>query len=442
MVDRGANIDIVFRNGLKDLEVLPPPGLWDNIHPVIRKKNTIIRILSVAAMSAVVVSLSFLTYLLSNNMSKSAENDMAVLQMQAAYPLHMPDKIIEYADADVVESFLIVPDEFDLITGSSASLEVAPVISERLSLEAAPAQPYSQLLDNTVYALRKPSSDFSSSSLNRTFQPDETMGIDLYELSHANESERWSIAAMASPTYYDRFNSGGDELTSLLVESEKPVISYTGGIAFSYKISRRFSIQSGLYYSSMGQQVEGITSYGGFKKYVDSKGGHNFEVLTTNGTVFTSNADVFLIASGSSERINTNYNNDIFDPGKANLSYISGSMRQEFRYLELPVSIRYKVVDKMIDLNLIGGVSYNLLVNNSVYTLLDGAKYPIGETEGMNPLSVSSTLGMGMEYSVSKSLSLNLEPTFRYYLNPFNTVVSSGTHPYSFGIFSGLSYRF
>jgi hypothetical protein len=74
--------------------------------------------------------------------------------------------------------------------------------------------------------------------------------------------------------------------------------------------------------------------------------------------------------------------------------------------------------------------------------MIDGNKYPIGETKGLNPISLSSTLGMGMEYNFSKNLSLNFEPTFRYYLNPFNDIVGSKIHPYSFGIFSGVSYKF
>jgi opacity protein-like surface antigen len=74
--------------------------------------------------------------------------------------------------------------------------------------------------------------------------------------------------------------------------------------------------------------------------------------------------------------------------------------------------------------------------------MLDGSKYSIGKTDGLNPISLSSSLGMGMEYNFSDNLSLNLEPTFRYYLNPFNEVTGLKIHPYSFGIFSGLSYKF
>jgi opacity protein-like surface antigen len=57
-------------------------------------------------------------------------------------------------------------------------------------------------------------------------------------------------------------------------------------------------------------------------------------------------------------------------------------------------------------------------------------------------INLSSSLGMGLEYNFSKKLSLNLEPTFRYYLNTFNEPAGTAIHPYSFGVFSGISYRF
>jgi hypothetical protein len=253
---------------------------------------------------------------------------------------------------------------------------------------------------------------------------------------------RWSIAAMASPTYLSSFNSGSDGLSKQLSSSEQSLISYSGGVAFSYKISKRFSIQSGLYYSSLAQKVDGINSFSGFLPYGTlTKGDHNFEVLTTNGTVFTSNPDVFLSANGS-DRIVTAYTNDVFDPKKASLQPVSTSLDQNFKYLEVPMILKYKLIDKTLGINLIGGLSYNLLVGNSVYTTVDGSKYSIGKTQGLNPLTLSSSLGMGMEYNLSGKLSLNLEPTFRYYLNPFSSSTGSFIHPYSFGIFSGVSYKF
>jgi len=84
----------------------------------------------------------------------------------------------------------------------------------------------------------------------------------------------------------------------------------------------------------------------------------------------------------------------------------------------------------------------DVLVNNAVYATLDGGKYQVGKTGGLNLITFSSSLGMGMEYSFTDNLSLNLEPTFRYYLNPFSEIAGLKIHPYSFGIFSGVSFSF
>ena len=143
-----------------------------------------------------------------------------------------------------------------------------------------------------------------------------------------------------------------------------------------------------------------------------------------------------------SERVVNMYGRDVFDPAKANLPALGNSLFQNFGYIEMPVMLRYKLIDRGIDFNLIGGMSYNLLVSNSVHAMVDGSRYDIGKTAGLNNFLVSSSLGMGMEYTLNDKISLNLEPTFRYYLNPFSNLGSVTSNPYSFGIFSGLSYRF
>jgi hypothetical protein len=440
MDDRGANIDLVFRNGLKDFEVLPPPEVWDNIHPVIKRKQRPFILLRTAALIAVVLTISFLAYRWSREVSTGLETTVMALNEEAVFPEISPsidkplyvaakeNKPLKNSPKTLIEN---IPDN-----------AIEPENERTTSPEVAYLQETNSLSMNNAKPLHGPLLASLNSSQKNTFKINEPDQQYLPGNSTEKVTDRWSIAAMASPTYYSRFNSGNDEVSKQLMASEQPLISYSGGVAFSYKINKRFSIQSGLYYSSIGQQVDGINSFGGFQEYNYTKGDHNFEVLTTSGTVYTNNADVFLMANGPGERILTNYTNDVFDPEKASLQYINNTLRQNFSYLELPIILRYKVIDRMIDFNLIGGVSYNLLVSNSVYTMVDGGKYPIGKTEGLNPITLSSSLGMGMEYNFSDKLSLNLEPTFRYYLNPFNEMTGSKIHPYSFGIFSGVSYKF
>jgi hypothetical protein len=440
MNERGANIDIVFRNGLRDYEALPPPEVWDHIKPLIKRKQRSYILISTAALIAVVFSLSLLAYRWSREVAAGIDSNDMALSGQDASPLIAPsaNRALPLATNETSNSntsSLFSGSDTPLIIDESAGAEIN---DNHLTFSSAGKFKIASSIENS---LREP--------LLKTLNPVQKNSFEILtadqqytpDITSAKSPERWSIAAMASPTYYSKFGMGSDDISKQMSSSEQSLISYTGGLALSYKINKRFTVQTGIYYSSIGQQIDGIQSYGGFQPYSNSKGGHNFEVLTTSGAIFTNNSDVFLQANSGS-RVITSYNNDVFDPLKANLQPLSNTLHQDFSYLELPVVLKYKIIDKAVAFNLIGGVSYNFLVNNNVYTMVDGSKYQIGTTRGLNSFTLSSSLGMGMEYSFTKNLSLNLEPTFRYYLNPFSGTEGSTIHPYSFGLFSGISYKF
>jgi hypothetical protein len=437
MSEKGANIDLLFRNGLKDYEVLPPAGVWEGVKSSGKLKSRPFVFLRIAAAATILLTVSFFTYQWSHDIGSNEETAADFKAGNTSSPsfanIYLPP---EQANINnLIPSVKDQTEETSLFVEDAATEPIdspAPVFrygrNINVSLSDIPDSP--GLFTNPAYTAEQ--SKISTRVPDYQYLPDEIV---------PKKENRWSIAAMASPTYYSKFTSGNDELSTQLMESEDPVVSYTGGVGLSYKISKRFSIQSGLYYSSMGQTLDGINTFGGFRKYDNSKGDNNFEILTSSGTISASNPDVFVNAEAS-DRVITKFTNDVFDPKKASLQYINSSLTQSLSYLELPVILRYKIIDKTIGINVIGGMSYNLLVNNSVYTEVDGSKYVIGDTRGLNPLSLSSSLGMGMEYSFSKKLSLNLEPTFRYYLNPFSVSTGTYLHPYSFGIFSGVSYKF
>ena len=111
-------------------------------------------------------------------------------------------------------------------------------------------------------------------------------------------------------------------------------------------------------------------------------------------------------------------------------------------YPRLGTIFKYKLIDKKMDFQLLGGFSTNFLMGNKAFVWYDNEKIPIGKTADIYTLNFSSTIGFSFEYGLSNKLSLNLEPTFKYYLNSVNKRALLNTHPYSIGIFSGLSYDF
>ena len=439
MVNKGANIDLLFRNGLRDYEVLPPVDVWNSIVPTIRKKQRSVIFLRSAALIAVLLSVSFLAYRWSREVSVLIRNPVIALNEESFTVKDNSNDINKTVNtADNNQSRILqndkVSDEYpvsDISDTGNMPSAVPGTVTEVKNPE---------LNDKLMF----PSTISAFKGLN--YKTYNSGGGYTDPLMPANDvlkekTNRWSVMAMASPTYYLRPESAGNEVSNQVSSSEQSRISYSGGVGFAYKISKKISIQSGLYYSSIGNEVDGINSFAGFRQYDYTKGDHNFEVLTSSGRIYTENTDVFL-RDISGDRVLTLYTNDVFDPAKANLSYLDNSLFQNFSYLEMPVILRYKVIDKSIDFNLIGGFSYNLLVSNSVHAVIDGSKYNIGKTAGLNPLMISSSLGMGMEYNLSDRFSVNLEPTFRYYINPFGELSGIKAHPYSFGVFSGLSYKF
>jgi hypothetical protein len=440
MSEKGANIDLLFRNGLKDYEVLPPPGVWDGVHSAVKTKSRPVALLKVAAVAAVLLTVGFLTYRWSREITTTSSGSVMSFNIRETAPVIPVPSISPVNKIDREKTRI----QF------SSDIKAEPIddgtIIQPPAVEISPVQ-INIFHQIKVYSLFDKTVSKELQLTPVTLSGETTTGIEYPDLQYLPDNstvkpvERWSIAAMASPTYYSRINSGGDALSSQIINSEQQLFSYSGGVSFSYRISKRFSIQSGLYYSSLGQKVDGINSYSGFSQYNVTKGNHSFEVPTSNGTVYASNPDVFLSSNGA-ERVVTVYTKDIFDPKKASLQPVNSSLNQNFSYLEFPVVLRYKLVDKTIGINLIGGLSYNVLVHNTVTTTLNGSNYIVGDTKGLNPLSLSSSLGMGMEYNISSKLSLNLEPTFRYYLNPFSVTTGSFMHPYTFGIFSGVSYKF
>lgn len=420
MDKREANIDLIFRNGLRDYEVLPPQDVWDNIHPVVRKKTKTIIFLRIAAVFSAFISIGIITYFLTRTAVSPGE--LASLDIKGGLPLRE-----EVVPGSPGRQLAVITD----IQMQSQPVVAAEPESE---FEKAPAFEQEELTGPEVRNDDQENDRVASVpvTLSKVIIPDDQVPGFATDVK-APQADRWSIAAMASPTFYSSMGAKNPD---------KPAVSYSGGFNVAYKINKRLTIQTGVYYASNGQKVDGIASFAGFGKYNQTKGYSNFEVTTASGPVAASNPDMFLLDVGPGKRVMTAYTSDFFDPEKSNLSYLNSNIIQSFSYLEMPVMIRYKIIDKSLDINIIGGVSYDFLLGNSVFTRSGGQKVEIGKTKGMNNLAFSSSLGMGMEYSLSGKISLNLEPTFRYFLNPVNDLANPGIHTYSFGVFSGFSYRF
>jgi hypothetical protein len=225
-----------------------------------------------------------------------------------------------------------------------------------------------------------------------------------------------------------------------LIGNEKTRPSYTTGLTFGYKLSQRLTIQSGIGLESVGQTITGVDVFTGLSYFYSAKSNYLYSVETASGTILAGNTDLYL--ADTKNRVGSMIPKGMADPSKYNLTQVGSNIHQVFRYLELPIVLRYKVIDRKVGLNLSGGMSYGYLVDNYAYTRNEYGTIPVGRTDGVNVHSLSSQLGLGMEYNISSTISFNFEPILRYYVTPVSDFSGTLYKPYSVGFFSGIFFKF
>ncbi|CDF81171.1 conserved hypothetical protein containing outer membrane protein beta-barrel domain [Formosa agariphila KMM 3901] len=119
----------------------------------------------------------------------------------------------------------------------------------------------------------------------------------------------------------------------------------------------------------------------------------------------------------------------------------SGSINQNISYFELPLEVEYNILNKRIAINVIGGFSTFILEDNQIYSENNTSRILIGEATNINDFSFSTNFGIGFDYNFSKRFNFNLEPTFKYQLNAYNNT-SGNFKPYIIGVYTGFSFKF
>lgn len=143
--------------------------------------------------------------------------------------------------------------------------------------------------------------------------------------------------------------------------------------------------------------------------------------------VFTSKNNIIETLSSDVENIAINEN--------------TGSLKQNISYIEVPLEISYKILDKKFKVEIIGGMSTLFLNDNSISLLTDGMEMNVGKANNLNNIHFSSNVGFGFKYNFWKSFDANFQPMFKYQINSFSEN-SSNFKPYFIGLYTGFSFSF
>jgi hypothetical protein len=269
----------------------------------------------------------------------------------------------------------------------------------------------------------------------------DDLGVPVMEEQPERKS-RWMLGAALSPLYSYR-----DAETSAIPgnPAETGLLSYSTGVHVSYRRNSRLAIETGVYYNRTGLAIgaPGIQVFSqNFDHMVFGPGSEKAEIKTvinSVGNIIAYSGDIYM----NNYKINAEYGaNNAPSDDLDQISTAESGIQQHLDFLELPFNLRYSVIDRTFELQLVGGVSTNFLVNNSVTMETSSGQEEIGYLSDVRAVNYSGNAGLGMIYHIGKKISLTLEPRFRYFINSVNESSLPSTRPYSVGLYTGLSYTF
>lgn len=253
---------------------------------------------------------------------------------------------------------------------------------------------------------------------------------------------KWAVGAALSPIY--SFRDAEKQLMSATGDHESGIISFAGGIRVSYRPLSRLALETGVLFSKMGIAVSapGIQM---FKKSFDfaplreeTYSSNILAVSNSVGNIVSESGDIYV----NNYKVNEFYAMNAATDNALETVYANEGIRQNLDYLEVPFNMRYSVIDGDLEVQLVGGMSTNFLVNSSVTMPTSEGPVEIGYLTNIRTVNYSGNAGVGVIYHLLDRLSLSLEPRFRYFINSINDQTLPSTRPYTFGVYTGLNYRF
>lgn len=239
--------------------------------------------------------------------------------------------------------------------------------------------------------------------------------------------DKWAISTNASPIYFNSLAEGSSLDQEFETNSKNYSTTYSYGVTGIYSISNKVSIRTGINNILFSYNTNDVVYE---SKLSATSANNNVETITRNAQ--GNNMNFY-----SKNRNQNSLNEDVENFTQENI----GALKQDVNYIEVPIELSYKLLDKKFGIEIIGGLSTLILNNNSVSLVTNGQEMTIGKANNLNNIHFSSNVGLGFKYNFWKSFNANFQPMFKYQINTFNEN-SGDFKPYFIGLYTGVSFSF
>ncbi|NQU87749.1 MAG: outer membrane beta-barrel protein [Mariniphaga sp.] len=465
------NLDKIFRDKLEGHSVTPPFGSWENIQNGLKKnkrKGTIIFYRAIAV-AAVVVAAIIGGWLLNNSSNQNvplAENEIEKVtpanQDTTVDNVESQEQNENIPVSDLSENKTLIAE----VDNNSQEINSENDIISRLSTESNVAVAVTKPRNNSRFNLIGSIKAFiktgtTSEKLKSISEKEYNLIQNLSEkdkeliaFNSVNnnatdlDKNKWEVGLRVSPGYSSQNTSHSEYYSqNMTYSNSEGNTDITGGVSVEFKAAKHWSIESGIYYSQNGQQS------GNSLQLFSTRENISFDKASVAADYFNTPVEIkqgkmsMNSSAGVIEFSQTPENAELSatldsESNLSNTLLTNSQFSQVFDFIEIPVLLKYNLIDKKIAIDLIGGLSANWIIGNNVYMGEGNNKENIGKTADISKLNYSGTVGVGVDYALGKRLSVSVEPRVNYYLKSINKNEAINYKPYRIGIYTGINYNF
>lgn len=429
------HIDRLFQEKFKDFEGHPHERVWESIHSQLQnKRNQRSWIHSAWSRAAGVAAAIAIFFLIGDWFSRSTSPEVATQkneQQDQREPQIIPTPDSALAEVDEAQQ----PEASSDIKYT----EAAPAPAKRPRLEV--VYQNSSLKTNGINPSRNLAAIFLSQEPVRDLdqtepQELEIAGISIFDAMETTPKSQQEVQQLgkgklvvttqAAPLFYGNMSKGNFLSSSFNNNPSETEVTFAYGVNLSYAISDRIKVRSGINKVNMSYNTLDVPYRAAMDPSAMASVSFNPEIKARATA---------MAAAGPAQYMSTNAVKR--SVGSLNQT----SLNQKLGYIEIPVELQYNLLNKRIEINIIGGGS-TLFLDENVVSMQRGQDHTnIGKANNLNTVSFSTNIGLGVDYRLTEKFKLNLEPMFKYQLNTFSSDTQN-YQPYFMGVYSGFSFEF
>lgn len=463
MIKNDNILDELFRSKLDDFEQVPPSYVWMKIQEKQKagKKKRKLHAIRIGGIAAAVLLAFLLGWQLQEHRLQLTERPVVAEQEQPENPAPVQAQQEKAEPARHVTEKPVIMNEnsSSLVYSSKKENRMAHADPGQKAQKAAEMPAFVQSLNLLTMADAKIETpefitELKSKGSNNRENKTELTEKDLFMIemnkqfqeknTDMKDHKSWSVGALVSPVYsVNKSSYDASYASNMSRPGEKDHINIGGGISVEYQTGKRWSIQSGLHYSRVDQSSG--ASGNSQSMIMNDQLGYTFfnnkvQMESSGKLLMNASAGVIEIEKlPASVRVSSSLEST---EGSNELLLTSDDFEQRFEYIEIPLLVRYRLIDRTWNMHLLGGFSANMLVGNNVYMKNESGDFHIGKTKDMKSLNYSASFGFGLGYHLTDKIQLHIEPQLKYYLRSLSNNPDVTFEPYSIGIYTGVSYRF